>query len=76
MVEDHPGVLADVTNAFGEQGISIASVLQKEPLEGDAVIPLVVMTHAASEAATDKACAKIAALPACKSEPVKMWVRD
>ncbi|MEN1679442.1 MAG: homoserine dehydrogenase [Planctomycetota bacterium] len=81
MVQDHPGVLADVTKAFGDEGISIASLLQKPPLAGDpvageGVVPLVIMTHAASEAATDKACAKIAGLDACKSEPVKMWVRD
>lgn len=76
MVDDDPGVLAEVTKAFGDEGISIASVLQKEPLAGDKVVPLVIMTHAASEAATDRACAKIAALPACRSEPVKMWVRD
>lgn len=76
MVEDHPGVLAEVTKAFGEQGISIASVLQKEPVASDTVVPLVIMTHAASEAATDRACAKIAALPQCRTAPVKMWVRD
>lgn len=76
MVEDHPGVLADVTKAFGDEGISIASVLQKEPVEGGGVVPLVIMTHAASEAATDQACAKIAKLPACRTEPVKLWVRD
>ena len=76
MVEDHPGVLADVTKAFGDEGISIASLSQEEPLGESAIVPLVITTHAASEAATDAACAKIAALPACKSEPVKMWVRD
>ncbi len=76
MVEDHPGVLAQVTKAFGDEGISIASILQKEPVGDDSAVPLVIMTHAASEAATDKACATIAALPACKAEPVKMWVRD
>ncbi|MCA9238958.1 MAG: homoserine dehydrogenase [Planctomycetales bacterium] len=76
MVEDHPGVLADVTKAFGDEDISIASVLQKEPLAGDTAVPLVIMTHRASEAATDRACAKIAALKACRGEPVKMWVRD
>ncbi|MEM6798347.1 MAG: homoserine dehydrogenase [Planctomycetota bacterium] len=76
MVDDHPGVLAEVTKAFGDQGISIATVLQKPPLAGDIIVPLVIMTHAASEAATDKACAKIASLDACRSEPVKMWVRD
>lgn len=76
MVEDHPGVLADVMRAFGDEGISIASVLQKESLEGGSIVPLVIMTHPASEAATDAACAKIAALPQCQAPPVKMWVRD
>ena len=76
MVEDHPGVLAHVTKAFGDQGISIASVLQHEPLEGDPVIPLVIMTHAASEAATNRACAKMGQLESVKTAPVKMWVRD
>ena len=76
MVEDHPGVLAEVTKAFGDEDISIASVLQHEPLAGREVLPLVIMTHAASEAAIDRACSAIAALPACRSEPVKMWVRD
>ncbi|WP_442482154.1 homoserine dehydrogenase [Aeoliella sp. SH292] len=76
MVEDHPGVLADVTKAFGDEGISIASVLQKEATEPGGVVGLVIMTHPASEAATDNACAKIAKLPACRTEPVKLWVRD
>ena len=76
MVEDHPGVLAQVTQAFGDEGISIASVLQHEQLADDIVVPLVIMTHAASEAATDRACATIASLPVCRSQPVKMWVRD
>lgn len=76
MVEDHPGILAEVTKAFGDEGISIASVLQKEQLADDDLVPLVIMTHAASEAATDRACTKIAALKECRGEPVKMWVRD
>ena len=76
MVEDHPGVLAEVTKAFGDEQISIASVLQHERLESDEVLPLVIMTHAASEAAIDRACATIEALPTCRNKPVKMWVRD
>ena len=76
MVDDHPGVLAQVTKAFGDEEISIASVLQHEPIGDDTILPLVIMTHAASEAATDRACATIASLPACRSQPVKMWVRD
>lgn len=76
MVEDHPGVLAEVTSLIGKEDISIASVLQKEALGEDSVLPLVIMTHAASEAAIDRACSAIADLPACHAEPVKMWVRD
>ena len=44
-VEDHPGVLSQVTAALGRQRVSIASVLQHEPLTGDDVVPLVIMTH-------------------------------
>lgn len=76
MVEDHPGVLAEVTKAFGDEQISIASVLQHERLESEEVLPLVIMTHAATEAAIDRACATIEKLPACRATPVKMWVRD
>jgi homoserine dehydrogenase len=49
LVQDRPGVLADVARVLAEQHISIASVIQHEALdehEGDTV-PLVIMTHTA-----------------------------
>ncbi len=47
LVQDKPGMLADVARVLADQGISIASVIQHEALEehqGE-VVPLVIMTH-------------------------------
>src|SRR5262245_20221129 len=49
LVQDRPGVLADVTRALANEEISIASVIQHEALEeheGE-IVPLVIMTHEA-----------------------------
>jgi len=76
MVEDHPGVLSKVTAVLGKEDISIASVLQPEPVEGSSVVPLVIMTHRTTEGAAARACAQLAAMPSLKSAPVRMRVRD
>ena len=52
MVEDRPGVMADITRALANHAISISSVIQHEALE-DAVVetkivPLIIMTHTVS----------------------------
>jgi homoserine dehydrogenase len=76
MVEDHPGVLAQVTAALGDHNISIASVLQHEPLEAKGIVPLVIMTHETTEGAAARACAAIDKLTPVRGETVRMWVRD
>jgi homoserine dehydrogenase len=76
MVEDRPGVLAQVTTALGEHNISIASVLQHEPLEAKGIVPLVIMTHETTEGAAARACAAIDELKPVRGETVRMWVRD
>jgi homoserine dehydrogenase len=48
MVQDRPGVLAQVAGALGQHGISIASVIQKER-SGVSAVPIVMMTHEARE---------------------------
>ncbi len=55
---DRPGVLSHIAGALGEQGISIASLLQLERHESEAV-PVVMMTHPAKEAALRAALAEI-----------------
>jgi homoserine dehydrogenase len=48
LVEDRPGVLADVAYILARHKISISSVIQHEPLtENEAVVPLILMTHTA-----------------------------
>jgi homoserine dehydrogenase len=76
MVEDHPGVLAQVTTALGNHNISIASVLQQEPLEAKGIVPLVIMTHETTEGAAARACDAINKLKPVRGETVRMWVRD
>jgi homoserine dehydrogenase len=75
-VDDSPGVLAQVTQALGEQNVSIASVLQHESTAGIASIPLVIMTHETTEGAASRACAKMKKLKSVKADPLRMWVRD
>ena len=47
LVEDKPGMLADVASALADHQISIASVIQHEAIEEHEgqVVPLVIMTH-------------------------------
>ena len=68
VVVDQPGVIAQIARALGDQGISIASVIQKETVELDGAgelshAEIVLMTHRARESAMQQAVAEIGALP-------------
>ncbi len=58
---DQPSVLAQVTGILGKHEISIASVIQKVRHQAKAV-PVVLMTHAATEGSMQKALLEIDAL--------------
>jgi homoserine dehydrogenase len=62
VVADKPGVLAGIARAFGDNGVSIASVIQKETDEAAQTAEIVIMTHAAREAAVQASLARIEAL--------------
>jgi homoserine dehydrogenase len=80
LVEDHPGVLAEITGVLGRHSISIASIIQHEPngeSAGDIkLVPLVIMTHQAPEGAAQKAVQEIGKLSAVRGVAVKMRVLD
>ncbi len=67
---DEPGVLGRITSALGDEGIGIASVVQRETsVSPEETVPVIVLTHEASEAALRAACEKIAALSAVTETP-------
>jgi len=68
MVVDRPGVIADVTAALRDCGISLESMLQRGRSPGEAV-PVVLTTHETGEAAMQVAVARIAALDTVLEAP-------
>lgn len=68
--ENHPGVLGTICTILGNNGVSIASCIQKEEAEG---VPahVVLMTHETIEANVQKAIAEIDA-QAIINEPTHM----
>jgi homoserine dehydrogenase len=62
-VPDRPGVLAQISRVFGDNGISISSVIQKESDLVAQTAVLVIMTHEAEERAVQKALKELRQLP-------------
>jgi homoserine dehydrogenase len=62
---DVPGVLGTIAAIFGKHGISIASVMQRENLSQECV-PVIFLTHTASEQNVRLALAEIAQLDMVK----------
>ncbi len=58
-VSDRPGVLAGIARCFGDNAVSIASVIQKETDEAAQTAELVIMTHAAQEASVQAAIGQL-----------------
>lgn len=77
-VEDHPGVMAKITGILGSHEISIASVIQHEPgKNGDSgTVPLVIMSHTATEGASQAAIQEIDQLDCVRGEGIRMRVLD
>ncbi|MDX1488056.1 MAG: homoserine dehydrogenase [Acidiferrobacterales bacterium] len=46
---DRPGVLAEIAQILATHGISIEAVVQKEPAEGQDVVPLIMLIHRVME---------------------------
>jgi homoserine dehydrogenase len=61
-VVDRPGVLADITRIFGDMGISIEAVIQKEPDEGADTVALILLTHRVAEKNMNSAIEQVEAL--------------
>ncbi len=76
-VKDHPGVLAEITGALSQEGISIASFIQHERYEAeDDRVPLIIMTHQTTVGAADRAMEKINQLEMVHEPAVRMRILD
>ena len=60
-VVDRPGVMSDVTQVLAGRGISIESLVQKAPAPGQIEVPIVLLTHMASESVITDAIDEITA---------------
>ena len=82
VVQDRPGVLAEIASALGKHDVSIASMIQheaeSEPQQDAStpVVSLVIMTHSATAGSMSKAITAIDKLSAVKGPSVRMRVLD
>jgi len=72
--EDRPGVLSRIATIFSDQGISIEALIQKAPAQGQATVPLIVLTNRAAQGKVDEAVAKIEALDTIAGKVVRIRV--
>ncbi|MFH1007824.1 MAG: homoserine dehydrogenase [Candidatus Latescibacterota bacterium] len=76
LAQDQPGVLAQIAQLFSEEGISIASVLQKGRAQFEGAVPVVMMTHEATEAGMQRAIQRIDALPVIRDRTQVIRVEE
>ena len=62
-VLDQPGVLADITRILADLSISIEAMLQREPVEGEEAVDIIMLTHMSREKNVDAAIQRLEALP-------------
>jgi homoserine dehydrogenase len=72
---DRPGVLSKVSGILADYGISISAVTQRERKEGG-YVPIVMLTHEASEKNLKKAKSEIDKLSFIKGESVHIRVEE
>ncbi len=72
-VKDRPGVLSKISGILAAHDISIESVIQKGR-DDTGVVPVVIRTYEASDAAVGAAMAEIEALDACAGTIVKIRI--
>jgi homoserine dehydrogenase len=78
-IADRPGVLAKLTHILGEEGISIASVIQHDPGDDapeNSPVPLVIMTHLAVQADLYAALEVIDGLEVVHAPTICLGVED
>ncbi|EED34072.1 homoserine dehydrogenase [Luminiphilus syltensis NOR5-1B] len=76
IASDKAGVMAEITQLLGEEGISIESLIQKAPERGETHVPIIILTDAAAGGAMQNAVLSITALDAIQGDIVALRVED
>ena len=75
-VQDHPGVLAEITGVLGGHGISIESLVQERQTEAHDSVPVIILTGCVQEQKMDAALAEIQGLSSVHQPAVKVRVES
>ncbi|MDG2091161.1 MAG: ACT domain-containing protein, partial [Gammaproteobacteria bacterium] len=78
-VQDKVGVIADISEILGNNGISIDAMIQKDPdksAKGNDAIPVIIMTHEIQEAVLNKAISELEALDAVTDGIMRIRVAE
>ncbi len=70
--QDEAGVMASVTRVLGDLDISIEAILQKEPVEGSSVVPVILLTRRVREGLVNEGIKRIEALDAITKPVVRI----
>ena len=70
--EDHPGVLAEVSDTFAKNSISIEAVIQKEPATGESSVHLIMLTQKCVESNVNHAIKAVEGLASVQGEVVRI----
>ncbi|MCH9673829.1 MAG: homoserine dehydrogenase [Gammaproteobacteria bacterium] len=76
LVDDRPGVLADIARILGDHGISIEAVVQRELGPDVARVPLVLLTHRVVESHMNDALRDIEALDSVEGSVMRIRVEQ
>ena len=70
--EDHPGVLAEVSDTFAKNSISIEAVIQKEPATGESSVHLIMLTQRCVESNVNQAIKAVESLSSVQGDVVRI----
>lgn len=74
-VQDRPGVLAEITAAMRDAGVSIASVIQHAAAEGEGVL-VAIVTHENTLSCIDEVIARLSGAESILDAPMVMHILD
>ena len=75
-VKDQPGVLADITRILADLKISIDAFLQKEPMEGETLVDIIILTHMTQEKNMNAAIEKVEKLSTVMGKVTKIRLEE